>query len=203
MDSFPFELPESLATYVDQFENDPQKAIKKLEYQIQRLGNDAVAHFVLAWFYYKTGKMDKAIDYALKSKTYAPGSPFFEYLHYYLIHPQAFKAWIPENIYKDSHFKTSFDLKIDLLQDLDTLIKRLTEAENNRIKIDNDQQKTENKDLSIASQSVDDIASETLAQIYKEQGENQEAIKIYKKLCEVHPENKERYLEQINDLKED
>jgi len=45
------------------------------------------------------------------------------------------------------------------------------------------------------------LVSETLAKIYISQGELKEAIKIYEKLIERKPENKEKYLQSIEELK--
>jgi tetratricopeptide (TPR) repeat protein len=45
------------------------------------------------------------------------------------------------------------------------------------------------------------LVSETLAKIYISQGEFKEAISIYEKLIERKPENKEKYLHSIGELK--
>jgi len=45
------------------------------------------------------------------------------------------------------------------------------------------------------------LVSETLAKIYVSQGELKEAIKIYEKLIERKPENREKYLQSIEELK--
>ena len=45
------------------------------------------------------------------------------------------------------------------------------------------------------------LVSETLAKIYISQGEFKEAINIYEKLTERKPENKEKYLHSIEELK--
>jgi tetratricopeptide (TPR) repeat protein len=45
------------------------------------------------------------------------------------------------------------------------------------------------------------LVSETLAKIYISQGEIKEAISIYEKLIERKPENKEKYLHAIEELK--
>jgi tetratricopeptide (TPR) repeat protein len=200
MDSLPFEIPKSLVTYTDHFENDPQKAIDKLKNRIQRLGSDAVAHFLLAWFYYKIDNIEEAIDNALKAKTFAPGSPFLEYLHYLLIHPEAFEAWVPENYFRDRNFKSSISLNSNLIQDLETLIQRLTEAESKKITLDNDS--TDSTDLSLESQTIDDIASETLAKIYEEQGKFDEAITMYERLSDINKDKRDDYHKQIDRLKE-
>lgn len=45
------------------------------------------------------------------------------------------------------------------------------------------------------------FATETLAKIYISQGEFNEAILVYKKLISIKPENKENYLQRIEELK--
>ena len=45
------------------------------------------------------------------------------------------------------------------------------------------------------------LVSETLAEIYISQGEYKEAINIFEKLIEKKPENKEKYLQSIEELK--
>jgi predicted Zn-dependent protease len=53
-----------------------------------------------------------------------------------------------------------------------------------------------------AAKSYDNLlVSETLAKIYIAQGEIHEAIKIYERLIERKPENKEKYYQSINELK--
>ncbi len=80
MESLPFEIPQSLASYVEQYEAEPQSAMDRLDKQLHRRGSDAVGHFLMSWFHFNAGELDKAIAYALKAKTFAPGSPFLEYL---------------------------------------------------------------------------------------------------------------------------
>lgn len=201
MDTLPFEIPQSLASYVEQFESDPQTAIDRLEKQLHRRGSDAVGHFLISWFHFNLGDKDEAIVYALKAKTFAPGSPFLEYLHYYLIHPEKFEAWIPTDTHRDSNQKSTLNLNVDIIQDLENLIRRLSEAENKKITINSDET-GENVDLSIGSQVVDNIASDTLAEIYTKQGKFDEAIKIYKLLSTSNPDKKPQYEHQITELKE-
>lgn len=199
MELLPFEIPQSLATYVEQFESDPQAAVDRLEKQLHRRGSDAVGHFLMSWFHFNMGDKEEAISYALKAKTFAPGSPFLEYLHYYLIHPEKFKAWIPADTHRDSNQKPTLNLNVDIIHDLENLIRRLSEAENKKITI-NLKDTDENVDLSVESQAVDNIASETLADIYTNQGKFDEAIKIYKLLMSSDPEKRPQYQKQIKEL---
>jgi tetratricopeptide (TPR) repeat protein len=47
----------------------------------------------------------------------------------------------------------------------------------------------------------DSIVSETLANIYANQGEFREAVKIFEKLINKNPQKKDYYLQKINDIK--
>lgn len=199
MESLPFEIPQSLTSYVEQFESEPQLAIERLDKQLHRRGSDAVGHFLMSWFHYNLGDNDKAIVYALKAKTFAPGSPFFEYLHYFLIHPEKFEAWIPTDAHRDSNQKPTLNMNVDIIHDLENLIRRLSEAENQKIVIDMNAI-DDDVDLSATSQKVDKIASETLAGIYAKQGKNEEAINIYKLLMTSIPAKKAYFKKQIKDL---
>ena len=199
MDTLPFEIPQSLVSYVEQFESHPQEAIERLEKQLHRRGSDAVGHFLMSWFFFNLGDNEQAISYALKAKTFAPGSPFFEYLHYFLIHPEKFEAWIPADGHRDSNQRPTLNLNVDIIHDLENLIRRLSEAENKKITFDTNESDN-NMDLSVDSQSVDNIASETLADIYTNQGKFEEAIKMYHLLISADPSKKSYYENQIKTL---
>lgn len=56
------------------------------------------------------------------------------------------------------------------------------------------------KSVSVKTGS-DSIVSETLANIYINQGEFREAIKIFEKLLNKYPQKKDYYLQKINDIK--
>ncbi len=200
MESLPFEIPQSLASYVEQYEAEPQSAMERLEKQLHRRGSDAVGHFLMSWFHFNAGDKDKAIAYALKAKTFAPGSPFLEYLHYFLIHPEKFEAWIPADAHRDSNQKPTLNMNVDIIHDLENLIRRLSEAENQKITIDINAIDP-GVDLSAESQKVDKIASETLAGIYAKQGKIDEAIKIYKLLMTSNPGKKSHFEKLLKDLK--
>ncbi|HKI44551.1 MAG TPA: tetratricopeptide repeat protein [Balneolales bacterium] len=200
MEPLPFELPPSLAIYAEQFEEDTDRTINKLEKHLKRRGPDAVGYFLMAWFHVQCDDMPKAIDNALKAKTYAPGSPFLEYLHYFLIHPEAFQAWVPsENNVSPVNESSVYMQPADFIHDLESLIARLTEAENKRITLDPDST-TPAEDLSVPSQSVDDIATETLAYIYEKQGKIEEAKSMYQRLIAMRPDKKKEYMKALKNL---
>ncbi|TVQ73574.1 MAG: hypothetical protein EA363_03010, partial [Balneolaceae bacterium] len=95
MQELPFEIPQTLSSYVAQFENDPEKGIANLEAFLKKRGMDAVGYFLLSWLYFNNDQKEEAVHYALKAKCCAPGSPFFEHLHYFMVHPDHFEAWKP------------------------------------------------------------------------------------------------------------
>jgi len=95
MHELPFEIPQSLRGYLTQFENDPDRGIANLEAFLKKRGMDAVGYFLLSWLYLNNGQKEDAVQCALKAKCFAPGSPFFQHLHYFLVHPDHFEAWKP------------------------------------------------------------------------------------------------------------
>lgn len=199
MKPFPFHIPQSLKTYVEQFENSPEKVIQKLEKHVKKRGYDAVGHFLLSWFYHQKGESRKAISHAFVAKNYAPGSSLMEHLHFYLMHPNAFEAVVPSGRYASNATFSTVSGNAPVL-DLDKLIELLTEAENHRIRIKaNDDSPIE--DLGAQSTEVDDIATETLANIHTAQGSHEEAIRILKLLIQKKPEEKTRLNKKITEIK--
>ncbi|MGD8428664.1 MAG: hypothetical protein PVH63_13655 [Balneolaceae bacterium] len=200
MPQLPFDIPKSLASYAEHFEVDPIKATTRLKNQLKKRGPDAVGHFLLAWFYHLKGMNDQAIDEALRARIYAPGSPFFQKLHYYLSHPKSFDAWIPETQNTLAKRSTTAPREPGPVLNLDSLIQRLSEVESNRI-----QPKTgiQDKDVEneITTDNVDDIVSETLASIHEKQGKTDAAIRTYKRLKALNAQKEEYYNKQIDRLK--
>jgi len=201
MANLPFDIPQSLSTYVEQFDEDPVKVTTKLKNHLEKRGPDAVGYFLLAWFYHLKGVDDQAVHYALKAKTYAPGSPLMENLHYYLTHPNSFEAWKPRYTSVSSERDYRLDDTHEPALNLDHLIERLSEVESGR----GDDSESEKKsifsfDVSELEQDVDDIASETLANIHETQGKTEAAIRTYKRLKKLNKEKEEFYKEQINRL---
>lgn len=197
MPQLPFDIPKSLASYAEHFEEEPLKATTRLKKQLKKRGPDAVGHFLLAWFYHLKGMNDQAVDEALKARIFAPGSPFFEKLHYYLSHPQSFEAWTPSTAAKKSEKpKSSSHDRPGPVLDLDTLIQKLSDVESERIRpsaIEN----TKEEPVKKRADDVDDIVSETLASIHEAQGKIQAAIKTYRRLKELNKDKREYYNEQI------
>lgn len=201
MPQLPFKIPKSLASYAEHFEKEPIEATKRLQKQLKKRGPDAVGHFLLAWFYHLEGMDDQAIEEAVKARIFAPGSPFFEKLHYYLSHPNTFEAWTPDSETSSSKTnKQSIDEPGPVLN-LDSLIQKLASVESKRIRPDEKKETEENKNLNVSADDVDDIVSATLAQIHERQGKIEAAIRTYERLKELRPANKQEYQQEIIRLK--
>ncbi len=201
MPNLPFEIPESLVSYAEHFDEEPIKATTRLKKQLEKRGPDAVGHFLLAWFYHLKGMDQKAIKEALKARIFAPGSPFFKRLHYYLSHPQKFEAWLPED-HSSSRQRTSEVKEHGPVLNLDLLIQKLSAVESQRIKPDNKNSKATQVTADGSSEDVDDIVSETLATIHEKQGKIDEAIRTYEQLQKLNKDKKEYYSDKIANLKE-
>lgn len=200
MMDFPFQLPKSLSGYIESFVNDPDKTIEKLDAHLKKRGYDAVGYFLLSWFYLNKDNKAKAIEYALVAKTYAPGSPFLEYLHYFFTHPDAFAAFVPKDVSRDGKkIKKSISVT-NFLIDLETLISRISQIEGQKISLKTTSE-NEDIDLSIQSIDIDDLATETLANIHAMQGNTENAVLIYKRLIEKEPSKKDYFETKISDLK--
>lgn len=200
MIQLPFDLPKSLTSYAEQFEQDPQKTITRLKAQLKNRGADAVGHFLLAWFYHLRDEDEKAIEYSLKAKNFAPGSPFFEKLHYYLAHPLTFDAWTPDAAEATGSRPSSFEKEAGPALDLDKLIEKLSRVDSEKIKPSG--QGSNGVGLYLQQHDdVDDIVSETLATIHESQGKTDAAIRAYKRLKELNKGKKSFYTEKISQLK--
>ena len=200
MKTFPFTIPPSLNSYVEQFDADPERMIRKLERHVSRRDPDAVGHFLLAWFHYLEDNHNKAIAEALKPKTYAPGSPLMEHLHYYLLHPEQFNAKIPD-ISKIGRKVLVQGSRSAQILDLDRLIELLEAVESQRLNYS--YVEVSDEDLSQNSSDVAEIISETLARIHEAQGNKKEAIHMYERLVTVNEEKADTYTSKIEELKSD
>jgi len=202
MPQLPFDIPKSLASYAEHFENDPIKATTRLKKQLKKRGPDAVGHFLLAWFYHLKGMDDQAVEEALRARIFAPGSPFFRKLHYYLSHPKAFEAWTPEQPRPSESKSTSSTEEPGPVLNLDTLIQRLSAVESERIQPKEQSQKKLSQKSSDEDEAnnVDDIVSETLAKIHEQQGKRKAAIQTYRRLKEINGDKSEHYQSQIERL---
>jgi len=186
MQGLPFEVPRSLSSYITQYGSDPDKGITNLEAHLKKRGMDAVGYFLLSWLYYSNNNQEKAIEYSLKAKCCAPGSPFFEHLHYFLVHPAKFSAWKPFDSELDDNTREIPSGQYGYTLDLDTLIEQLSKAESKKIKISPEAEK-DNRNLAKKAEMVGDIASETLAKIYEKQNRYDEAIQTLEKLKQIKP----------------
>lgn len=188
------QIPKSLQGYVEQFETDPDTAIERLENHIQKRNIGAVGYFFLSWLYHRNGQKKEAVQSAMNAKIFAPGSLLMERLHYVMAHPHHFNAWKPEQ--KRKPFKRNqIQDRGHPIQDLDSLIAKLSSAEKKRIKPDLSDE--DQPDLSATSNQVDDIVTETLAVIHEKQGNFKGAIETFKKLRRSNSSKKEYYDEQI------
>lgn len=194
----PFDVPESLRSYVTQFESDSDKAIETLRSYLRKRGMDAVGHFLLAWFYYKKGKHTAAMEYALKARSFAPGSPFLEHVHYYFVHPKAFNASLPDVATQHKESNNSYGSGQNFVLDLDKLISKLADAESKKIQITDT---NDDRDLSVKSGKTDGIATVTLAQIFEKQGNAKDAIATYQQLIQTRPAQKKKFEKEIKRLK--
>ncbi len=203
MEELPFEIPPSLSSYITQFLSDPDAGIAGLEAHLKKRGMDAVGFFLLSWFCYNNEKKDQAIHYAFKAKCSAPGSPFLEHLHYYLVHPDHFDAWKPHTEgnaaslnaidQQDSSDPAGYALN------LDQLIEQLSRAENKKITISSGPEADHNPEET--SERVDDVVSETLAKIYEKQEKFNEAIQTLEKLRQIKPGKASYYENEIRRLR--
>ncbi|MEX0719920.1 MAG: tetratricopeptide repeat protein [Balneolaceae bacterium] len=201
MQQLPFNIPQSLSSYIEKFEDDPETVISKLKKHLNKRGPDAVGHFLLAWFYHLQEQKQLAIKEALKAKTFAPGSPLMEHLHYFLVHPEKFDAVIPRQTYASSNTKLQQGSRTSPILDLDKLIALLEEVESHRIQIPADGEPFNETDLSKDAEQVDDVVSETLARIHSKQGRKKEAIKMYERLIDKNQDKAELYSDEIEKLR--
>jgi tetratricopeptide (TPR) repeat protein len=203
MPQLPFDIPKSLSSYVEHFEDDPIKAINRLEKQLKKRGPDAVGHFLLAWFYHLKGMDDQAVEEALKARIFAPGSPFFQKLHYYLSHPKAFEAWTPDTMVSAQHKSSQPVSEPSPVLNLDALIQKLSTVDSERIypkEIKTIKESTDESKQETSTDNIDDIVSETLANIHEKQGKMDDAIRIYKQLKKLNQDKRDHYSDQIKRL---
>lgn len=196
--NLPFNLPVSLQSYATQYDSDPDKAIRNLTTFLKKRGSDAVGHFLLSWLYHLEGRQQEAITYALEARSYAPGSPLLEHIHFYLVHPRQFEAKIPVARSNGEVIKKPKSPKQGSILDLDRLIAQLSEAENKKIQIIHE---NSSEDLSKYSEDTDEIATLTLAKIYEGQGKLEAALQVYTRLKKSQSADKKEIKQHITRLK--
>lgn len=194
------QIPKSYQSYLETFEDDPEASIDRLKNRVEKRNAGAVGYFFLAWLYLKNGDKEKALEASIQAKIMAPGSKLMSRLHYYISHPQSFKAWKPTKSRKpfrrDHH---SYD-QSHPIRDLDELISKLSSVDSKRIKPDMGAEE-DKRDLSEKSSDVDDIVTETLAVIHEKQKNYPAAISTYERLKNVNESKSDYFDEQISRLK--
>lgn len=195
--TFPLPLPASLSSYNELFVKSPAEAIKRLEAQFKKRLSDPICAILLAWFYYQTGDREKALDYAVKAKVFAPGSPSLSFAPYFLEHPSGFEAWTPETAY-------SIELPgffVDRALSLDELIERLSAADSSKITLTDHASRDSEVNFDDHTPSTESLATYTLADIYEKQGEIDRAISVYEQLFNQGGEKSEFYRTKIEVLR--
>lgn len=198
MSELPFKIPNSLASYREQYEKKPGKTIARLQNHLQK-GPDAVGYFLLGWFLLQKGSKDRAIDCALKANALAPGSPFFKKLHYFFSHPDMFDAWLAPAPYRSAGKSRHIGRSAPALN-LDSLIKKLSHLESNRFRPKPDFAPKNESLTSDSTNNAGDIVSETLAKVHEQQGNIDAAIHAYRKLKIVKKEKRSFYDKKITAL---
>jgi tetratricopeptide (TPR) repeat protein len=199
LDKIPFDIPESLKSYLVTSLESPEKGISNLEKYVAKRRSDAIGYFLLAILYHQNGDIGKAKNAALHAKSLAPGSELMGNLHYFLSHPKGFDAWTPKSsrLYRGKSTTRNSENEISL--DLETLISRLTRATQKRIKIDD---ASSTPAFNEKAEGVEQLATPTLALIFEKQGKYDEALTIYKKLVKSRPMDADRYQAHIDRIEQ-
>lgn len=204
MNFIPNNIPRSLQPYLDQFQKQPEKAIERLEKHLEKRGPDAVGHYLLAWFYHHSNCRNQAVKAAWKARIFAPGSPTVKELHYYMQHPEQFKAWNPARLQNRVSKKIHQEDEAHPILDLDALISKLSNTESKKIQLQENQGEDEElPDLSEYATRVGDIFTETMADIHEKQGNREAAIKTYEELKKLHPDKARHYKKEIRRLQKE
>lgn len=153
---------------------------------------------LLAWLYLKNGERENAISTAMKAKRYAPGSPFLEHYLFFLLHPDQFEATLPDAVEAQHECKKS---NAQISADLEKIIHKLSEKRGAVVNDPDESPMSEDEDLSKKTSYIQDLATETLANIYTKHGKLQEAIRVYGMLKQSIPERADEFEERINELR--
>lgn len=186
---FPLALPPSLADYPEAFDKNANKTILRLRNHLKKRGTDPLGYFLLAFFYLKAGEQTKALRYANAARNFAFGSSSLFYAPHFIL----------TGCFPDPELMKRHDSPIEEIRqrgfghfDLDQLIAQLSEKEQARIKMgDLDDEK---RDLAQESEQIDDIISETLAQILVNQEKWNEAASMYEQLAKAQPKQSAIFL---------
>ncbi len=194
-----FPIPPSIEPYVRLYEQEPDKAIQKMETAFLKRRSDPVLLAWLCWMYIEQGDVAQALQRANLAMTQAPGSPIIAQLRYLCMHPKRFEAlstsWSVPSVATTTAIATEFGIPFDL----DALITKLSHAGKTKIKLE---ESTEpHVDMANESAKRGKIATHTLAMVHEKQGRYAEALAIYDQLISAKPDRAGTYAEHINRIK--
>lgn len=193
----PFSLPKVYRTYVERFERHPDDGIDKLLQLINKRGEDPLGLCLLCIFYQQNAQMPHALSIAAKLRYLVPGSSFYLSLAYRLQHPDGFEAWLPEEVLTPTDKEKDPVFVSAPAEELDELIDALSQVENTRIDLSKNVNIDPDVDLSESSNEVNDIFTETLADIYMGQKAWTKAERVLLGLIKQHPERKKTLEEKL------
>lgn len=188
--------------------NNPDKAIEILDEGLKNYPEYPVAYFLLGRAYTIKGLYSQALKYVKRASELIHSPKTYDY---YLREIEAIKK-------QRSFFKTSRwedDLKEEPLpdssiKDIEETLKSMPPITESIKKLNEElmeaketiQKAKESADVSAKSFPENNlIVSETLAKIYINQGEYQEAIAVYEKLMTKNPDKKDYYEIKIEEIK--
>ena len=194
-----FPIPPSIEPYVRLHEQEPDKAILKMETAFLKRRSDPVLLAWLCWMYLERGDVAHALQRANLAMTQAPGSPIIAQLRYLCMHPKGFEAlstsWSVPSSTSTGSVATEFGIPFDL----DALITKLSHAGKTKIKLEESSEP--HVDMAKESAKQGKIATHTLAMVHEKQGRYAEALAIYDQLISAKPERADTYAEHINRIK--
>lgn len=193
-----FPIPPSIEPYVRLYEQEPDKAILKMETAFLKRRSDPVLLAWLSWMYLEKGDVPLALQRANLAMTQAPGSPTIVQLRYLCMHPKGFEAlstsWSVAFASTGSA-ATEFGIPFDL----DALITKLSHAGKTKIKLEESNEP--HVDMAKESAKQGTIATHTLAMVHEKQGRYSEALAIYDQLISAKPDRADTYAEHIERIK--
>src|SRR5699024_2347245 len=193
----PFQIPKSLASYIEQYEKKPEKTIERFKKQLKRRGPDAIGTFILAWFYYQKDEIEKALECSVKAKSLAPGSPFLEKVHYFLLHPDLFNAWQAGTAKTSGSYN---EISSSANAGLNNLIEKLSSVKAKKIELDDDLETKNKNQRPYDQEEVEGIVSQTLAKVHEQQDNNDTALRMYKILKKTQKGSEDFYYIKIKKL---
>lgn len=193
----PFSLPEVYRTYVERFEQQPDDSIDKLQQLISKRGEDPLGLCLLCILYKQNRQMSLALSMAAKLRYLVPGSSFYLALAYRLQHPDGFEAWLPKEVLTPTDKEKEPVFVSAPAEELDELIDALSQVENTRIDLSKNVNIDPDVDLSAPSNEVNDIFTETLADIYMGQKAWTKAERVLLGLIKQDPDKTKQLEEKL------